>query len=95
MMKQSTTRRKVQRRLPRSRIRPKAKRQRSKLRQRLVPSSSQTGPSGFSRIRTEEDVEDYYVRNSTNNPLVFSRTHAQLEEEDPVDEGAEVEGGSG
>jgi hypothetical protein len=30
----------------------------------------------------------------TSTPLVSSRTHAQLEEEDPVDEGAEAEGRS-
>jgi hypothetical protein len=43
---------------------------------------------------TEEDIEDYYTRDSTNTPLLSFRTHAQPEEEDPADEGAEVEGGS-
>jgi hypothetical protein len=60
-----------------------------------IPSCSQTGQSGFSRIRTEEDVEDYRARDGTSTPLVSSRTHVQPEEEDLTNEGVEVEGGSG
>jgi hypothetical protein len=44
---------------------------------------------------TEEDVEDYYTWDNTNTSLVSSRTHAQPKEEDPMNESAEVEGGSG
>jgi hypothetical protein len=47
MTKQSTTWRKVQRRLQQSRTRPKVRRQISELRQWPVPSSSQTGQSGL------------------------------------------------
>jgi hypothetical protein len=42
---------------------------------------------------TEEDVEDYYTWDGTSTALVSSRTDTQPEEEDPADEGAEVEGG--
>jgi hypothetical protein len=37
---------------------------------------------------------DYCAWDSTSIPLVSSMTHAQPEEEDPTDEGIEVEGGS-
>jgi hypothetical protein len=43
---------------------------------------------------TEEDVEDYCTRDSTSTLLVSSRTHAQLGEEDPANEGTNIEGGS-
>jgi hypothetical protein len=40
----------------------------------------------------EVKVEDYHVRDGFNTSLVSSRPHAQLEEEDLADEGAEDEG---
>jgi hypothetical protein len=55
---------------------------------------SQTGPSGFVRLRTEGDVEDYHARDGSSTSLVSSRPHVQLEEKDPADEGAEDEGRS-
>jgi hypothetical protein len=58
-----------------------------------VSSSSHTRPSGFSRINTEEGFEEYLTWDSTDSSLVSSRTHAQLEEEDPTDESTKVEGG--
>jgi hypothetical protein len=39
----------------------------------------------------EGDIEDYRARDGTSTPLVSSRTHAQPEEEDPMDEGAKAE----
>jgi hypothetical protein len=92
MTKQSPTWRRVQRRLQRSRTRPKVRRQRSERRQRPVPSSSQTRPSGFSWINVERGFEDYRARNSTGTSLVSSRTHGQPKDEDPVVEGAKAEG---
>jgi hypothetical protein len=56
---------------------------------------SQTGPSGFDSFRIEEYIEDYRTQDGSSTSLVSSRPHAQLEEEDPVDKGAEDEGGSG
>jgi hypothetical protein len=56
-----------------------------------VSSSSQTGPSGFSRINTEEGFEEYLTWDSTDSSLVSSRTHAQPEEEDPTDDTTEKE----
>jgi hypothetical protein len=47
--------------------------------------------SGF---RTEEGFEDYCAQDGTNTLLMSSRTHAQPEEEDPIDEGIEAKGGS-
>jgi hypothetical protein len=43
---------------------------------------------------TEGGFKDYHAQNNTITSLVSSRTHAQLEEEDPAVESAEVEGGS-
>jgi hypothetical protein len=56
---------------------------------------SQTGPSSFFIFRTGEAFEDYHARDGSGISLVSSRPHAQPEEEDPVDEGAEVEERSG
>jgi hypothetical protein len=95
MTKRSTTRRKVQRRLQRSKIRHKGRRQISELRRWPIPSSSQIGPSSFSRISAEGGFEDYCTWNTTVTSLVSSRTHAQSEEEDLVAESVDVEGGSG
>jgi hypothetical protein len=53
---------------------------------------SQTGPSDFSGFRTEVGFKDYRARNDSNASLVSCRPHIELEEEDPVDEGAEDEG---
>jgi hypothetical protein len=70
------------------------RRQRPEQKSGLAHSSYQTGPSGFSGFRTEEDIEDHRAWDGTSTSLVFSRTHVQSEEENPVDEGAEVEGRS-
>jgi hypothetical protein len=56
---------------------------------------SKTRPSGFGNLRIEAKVEDYHARDSSNSSLVSSRTHASSEEEDPIDEGVEAEGGCG
>ncbi len=56
---------------------------------------SQTGSSNFFRFSTEEDFEDHHAQDGTNTSLVSSRTHAQPEEEDPVDEGTKAKGRSG
>jgi hypothetical protein len=93
MTKRSMAQRKVQRRLLRSRTRPKARRSRLELMQWPISSSSQTRPSSFFRITTEGGFEEYRTRDSTGSSLVSFVTHAQLEEEDPMDEGTEVEGG--
>jgi hypothetical protein len=60
-----------------------------------VHSGHQTGPSGFSRFRTDGGFEDYRTRDNSSASLVSSRTHAQPEEEDPTDEDAKEEGRSG
>jgi hypothetical protein len=73
---------------------PKMRRQRSEPRQWPVPNNSQTGPSDFFRIGAEGDFKDCHDPDSTGTLLVSSRTHAWPEEEDLVDEGMEVEGGS-
>jgi hypothetical protein len=46
---------------------------------------SQTGPSGFSRFKIKEDIEDHCARDGNSTPLVSSKTYTQPEEEDPVD----------
>jgi hypothetical protein len=51
---------------------------------------SQIGPFSFSGFKTKEDVENHCARDGTTTPLVSSRTHAQPEEEDPVDAGAKA-----
>jgi hypothetical protein len=56
---------------------------------------SQIGPSGFSEFRTEEDVEDHFTQDGTSTSLVSTGNHAQLEEEDPMDEGVEAKGRKG
>jgi hypothetical protein len=56
---------------------------------------SRTRPYGFGSIGTEADVEDHHALDGSNTSLVSSRTNAQPEEEDPMDEGAENEGRSG
>jgi hypothetical protein len=61
---------------------------------KLGSSVSQTEPSGFIRTRTEGYIEDYHARDGSSTSLVSSRPHTQPEEEDPVDEGAKVEGRS-
>jgi hypothetical protein len=53
-----------------------------------------TGPSSFSGFKTEEGLEDYCARDSSNTSFVSSRTHTQPEKEDPADQGVEAEGGS-
>jgi hypothetical protein len=55
---------------------------------------SQTGPPGFYILRPEATFKDYRARDRSNTSLVSSRPHAESGEEDPVDEGAEVEGRS-
>jgi hypothetical protein len=55
---------------------------------------SQTEPSDFGSFRTEAYVEDYHARDGFRTSLVSSRPHAQPEEEDPTNEGAEDEGRS-
>jgi hypothetical protein len=55
---------------------------------------SHTGPSGFCSFRTEESLEYYYARDSSDTSLVSSRSHVQSEEEDLVNEGAEDDGRS-
>jgi hypothetical protein len=37
---------------------------------------SQTGPSGFVRLRTEGDIKDHRARNGSGTSFVSSRTHA-------------------
>jgi hypothetical protein len=51
-------------------------------------SISQNRPSNFYSPRPEATVEDYRKWDSSSTSLVSSRPHTQLEEEDPVDEGA-------
>jgi hypothetical protein len=94
-MKQNSMRRKVQRGLPYNRTRPKARRQRAEQKLGPVHNSRHTGPSGFSGFGTMEDIEEHHARDGTSTSLVSSRTHAQLEKVDPMDEGAEAEGSSG
>jgi hypothetical protein len=55
----------------------------------------QTGPSGFYGFRAEEGLEDHRAQDGSNTSLVSSRSHTQLKEEDPIDEGAEDEGRGG
>jgi hypothetical protein len=56
---------------------------------------SKNGPSGFGSLGIEANVDDYHARDDSSSSLVSSRTHAQLEEEDPMDESTEVEGECG
>jgi hypothetical protein len=56
---------------------------------------SQIRPSGFFSFRTEEALEYYCARDGSSTSLVSSGPHAQLEEEDPADEGIKDEGRSG
>jgi hypothetical protein len=56
---------------------------------------SQTGPSGLFSFRTEEALEYYCAWDGSSISLVSSRPHTQLEEEDPVDEGAKDKRRSG
>jgi hypothetical protein len=74
-----------------SRTRPKERRQRSELEQGPVRNSNQTGPSGFSGFRIEEDLEDYRAQDDTITSLVSTSTHNKLEKEDPTYEGIEAE----
>jgi hypothetical protein len=56
---------------------------------------SKTGPSDFGSLGIEANVEDYHARDNSSSSLESSMTHAQPEEEDPMDESAKVEGGRG
>jgi hypothetical protein len=49
---------------------------------------SKTGPSSFSSLGIGANIEDYHAQGSSSSSLVSSMTHAQLEEEDPMDESA-------
>jgi hypothetical protein len=75
-----------------SRIGSRRRRQRPRQRLGLAHSDHQTGPSSFFSFRTEEAFEDYRAQDGSGTSLVSSRPHAQLEEEDPADEGANDEG---
>jgi hypothetical protein len=55
----------------------------------------QTGPFDFFNFGTKEAFEDYYARDSSGTSLASSMPQTQLEEEDPVDEGAKDKGRSG
>jgi hypothetical protein len=55
---------------------------------------SKTRPSSFFGFRTKEGFEDHRTRDGSSTSLVPSRTHAQSEEDDPVDEGIEDKGRS-
>jgi hypothetical protein len=55
----------------------------------------QTVPYGFCSPRPEATDEEYRAQNSSSTSLVSSGPHAQLEEEDPVNEGTKDEAGSG
>jgi hypothetical protein len=92
MTKWNKARRKVQRRLQWSRMRPRARRQGSKLRQGLVPSTNKTRWSGFSKISAKGKLEDYHARDGTSTLLVSTRAHTQSEETDSEVEGAEAKG---
>jgi hypothetical protein len=56
---------------------------------------SKTRPSNFGSLGIEANVEDYHSRDSSGSSYVCFRTHALPEEEDPMDESAEAEGGCG
>jgi hypothetical protein len=54
---------------------------------------SKTRPYGFGSLRTEANIEDYRAWDNSRSSLVSSRTHAQPEEDDSMDESVKVEGG--
>jgi hypothetical protein len=67
--------------------------QRERPRQKPGPTldGHQNGPSGFVRLRTEGDIEDYHVQDGSSTLLVSFRPHVQPEVEDLADEGVEDE----